>query len=76
MKGVIEIYEDIYNKVSDDVIAETQDYTFRMALRAEIRLMDRLIDKLNLPPGPKREIAEDYLYTRKEEKQRELKSLD
>lgn len=73
---MIEIYEDIYNKVSDDVIAETQDYTFRMALRAEIRLMDRLIAKLNLPPGPKREIAEDYLYTRKEEKQRELKSLD
>jgi len=73
---VIEIYEDIYNRVSDDVIAETQDYTFRMALRAEIRLMDKLIDKLNLPPGPKREIAEDYLLTRKEEKQRELKSLD
>lgn len=73
---MIEIYEDIYNRVSDDVIAETQDYTFRMALRAEIRLMDKLIDKLNLPPGPKREIAEDYLLTRKEEKQRELKSLD
>tara|TARA_B100000686_G_C16785838_1_gene975193 strand:+ start:1062 stop:1283 length:222 start_codon:yes stop_codon:yes gene_type:complete len=73
---VIEIYDDIYNKVNDDVIAETQENTFRMALRAEIRLMDELIDKLHLPPGPKREIAENYLMTRKEDKQRELKSLD
>ena len=73
---MIKIYEDIYNKVSDDVIAETQDNVFRMALRAEINLMDELIDKLYLPPGPKREIAENYLLTRKEDKIRELKALD
>ena len=73
---MIKIYEDVYNRVGDDVIAETQEYTFRMAIRAEIRLMDELLDKLNMPPGPKREIAEDYLLTRKEDKLRELKSLD
>lgn len=70
------IYEDMYQRVSDDTIAETQYDMYRMAIRAEIRLMDELIDKINLPPGPKREIAEDYLMTRKEDKQRELKSLD
>lgn len=66
----------MYQRVSDDVIAETQYDMYRVAIRAEIRLMDELVDKINLPPGPKREIAEDYLMTRKEDKQRELKSLD
>lgn len=73
---MVYIYEDMYQRVSDDVIAETQYDMYRMAIRAEIKLMDDLIDKINLPPGPKREIAEDYLMTRKEDKQRELKSLD
>ena len=73
---MVYIYEDMYQRVSDDVIAETQYDMYRMAIRAEIRLMDELLDKINLPPGPKREIAEDYLMTRKEDKQRELKSLD